>query len=392
MSSTSSDEADSCIEIDRIQAELAEKEKEALEVIKEDVCKWLSGIISELEDISPSTFMEGLDTGVALCKLVTLIQQSTTAALESGKKLNFTVPMAALSCSTKAERGSFVARDNTANFISWCRELGVEEAVIFESEGLVLHRDEKRVILCLLDVARYAERVGISPPELVKMEREIEQLELELEASKGERSPISWESEVEEKKQEIEASTTAENSLTPPPMVEIKDRESVSPTTSKQVSELTAEPSLDQEKEKSVTNVTRSTPVPEQKKLQNDAVKHLLSSRKVHHTPSRIPVPIGGNIRTHGKNVEAQNMQLATTRQLRKRRREEEQEPEEGEGNGRDTIHEAKKLKRSPVSTLAVSPVAGDSEELKNSPRDNPGADKVEAVEKKHESVDEKVI
>ena len=147
-------------DFDRIQAELAAKEKEALEVIKEDICKWLSKVVSELEDISPLTFMERLDTGVALCRLVTLIQQSTTAVLESGKKLNFTVPMDALSCSVKAEPGSFFARDNTANFISWCRELGVEEAVIFESEGLVLHKDEKRVILCLLDVARYAERVG----------------------------------------------------------------------------------------------------------------------------------------------------------------------------------------------------------------------------------------
>jgi hypothetical protein len=275
-------------------------------VIKEDICKWLSGLISELEDISPSTFMGRLDTGVALCKIVALIQQNVTVALESGKKLNITVPMASLSCSTKAERGSFFARDNTANFIGWCRELGVEEAVIFESEGLVLHRDEKRVILCLLDVARYAERVGISPPELVRMEREIEQLEASEGA--GEKIPVPWESEVEEKQQEKETSTSTESPLTPPPVVATQDKDSlISPTEAPQL--LTAEPSCSQEREESAKNNTRSTP--EQK---NDAVKYLAtsSSRKVHYTPSRIPVPIGGSIRTHRRNIEGQNVHLAT--------------------------------------------------------------------------------
>ena len=119
--------------VDQIHAELVVKEKEALEVIKGDICRWLATILEELKDISPSTFMEALDTGVALCKLVSLIQKSAAAAIDSEKKLNFTVPMVALSCSLKAETGSFFARDNTANFISWCRELGVDEAVVFES-------------------------------------------------------------------------------------------------------------------------------------------------------------------------------------------------------------------------------------------------------------------
>ena len=378
-------------EIDRIQTELAAKEKEALEVIKEDICKWLSGIISELEDISPSTFMRSLNTGVALCKIVTLIQQSATAALESGKKLNFTVPMAALSCSTKAERGSFFARDNAANFIGWCRELGMEEAVIFESEGLVLHKDEKRVILCLLDVARYAERVGISPPELVRMEREIEQMEAS-KGEQGERSPIPWESEEEEKQQEKETNSSTQNPLTPPPIVAVQDKDSLIPPTASEAQKLTAaEPSCNQQREEGVTTVTRATP--EQKKLPNDAVKHLKSSsyRKVHYTPSRIPVPIGGSIRTHHRNVaETRNVQLAA-RQLRKRQREEEQDPEEGEGSGDTTAQKVKKLKRSPLSTLATSPVAGGGVELKSSPWGKPGEEQVAADEKRHESVDEKV-
>ena len=112
-----SEEVDLESSIDLIHAEFLTKEKEALDVVKEDVCKWLSKVVPELRDISPATFMERLHTGVALCKLVDVIQNSAAAAMVSAKKLNFNLPMASLSYREEAEPGSFFARDNTANFI-----------------------------------------------------------------------------------------------------------------------------------------------------------------------------------------------------------------------------------------------------------------------------------
>ena len=166
-----------------VRAQLAAKEWEALEVIKGDLCEWLA-LILEL-DISPSTFLGVLETGVHLCRLASLVQQQARAAAADGGGNSWSarVPLEPLNCVAMGKAGSssnsFYARDNASNFISWCRGLGVQEAVVFESEGLVLHRDEKRVILCLLDVARFAERVGLPPPQLVRMEREIEALEEE---------------------------------------------------------------------------------------------------------------------------------------------------------------------------------------------------------------------
>ena len=359
--------------VDEIHAELVAKEKEALEVIKEDICKWLSKTVTGLESISPSSFLKDLETGVALCRLVDVIQERAAAAVETGRKLDFSVPMASLSCTAKAQPGSFFARDNTANFIKWCRELGVEEAVIFESEGLVLHKDEKRVILCLLDVARFAEKVGISPPELVRMEREIELLE----AGEEEGSPVEWEGSECEGEEEKEGEgerkdntvkVTASEAPLSPSIVQLEKvvEGEVTPVRSK---------ALASPKQSNFESVKSITP---ENKL-HERTKQLSSSTNVPYTLSRIPIPVGGSNRSHHSNVSLKNI-MTSTRKIRKRQRQEE---EEDERSG-----EAKKVKRSPPDTVS-SRLTEESHGIEVD-KGRPSYGK--AVEDKHhESVDEKV-
>ncbi|KAF4532456.1 hypothetical protein B566_EDAN003031, partial [Ephemera danica] len=71
--------------------------------------------------------------------------------------------------------GTFLARDNVSNFITWCRhDLGVLECLLFETDDLILRKNEKHVVLCLMEVARRGAKFGVPAPMLVQFEREID--------------------------------------------------------------------------------------------------------------------------------------------------------------------------------------------------------------------------
>ncbi len=70
--------------------------------------------------------------------------------------------------------GTFFARDNVHNFIAWCRKLGVYDCLLFETDDLVMRKNEKSVILCLLEVARRGAKYGMAAPLLVQFEKEID--------------------------------------------------------------------------------------------------------------------------------------------------------------------------------------------------------------------------
>lgn len=74
-----------------------------------------------------------------------------------------------------AKAGTFFARDNVSNFISWCRNsLGIIECLLFETDDLIMRKNERHVILCLLEVARQGAKFGMLAPMLVQMERQID--------------------------------------------------------------------------------------------------------------------------------------------------------------------------------------------------------------------------
>ncbi|XP_061865833.1 GAS2-like protein 1 [Colius striatus] len=151
--------------------------EEYLEAMKEDLAEWFNTLYDL--DIQVDTFLESLETGCHLCRHANNVNRAASdfQRRQPQAAARVAVPRADVTFQAKnVAPGSFVARDNVSNFIRWCRqELGIQDVLMFETNDLVLKKNEKNFVLCLLEVARRGSKFGMLAPMLIQMEEEIEE-------------------------------------------------------------------------------------------------------------------------------------------------------------------------------------------------------------------------
>ncbi|KAH9525723.1 hypothetical protein Btru_002199 [Bulinus truncatus] len=151
---------------------------EYLYAMKEDLADWFSCLYQTV--ITAENFMTMLETGVLLCKHANKMQEYGRERREKGETLEMrsyfirSIPEGNVPYKEGVKPETFQARDNVSNFIKWCRQMGIPEVLSFETDDLVLRKNEKNVILCLLEMARVGAKLGMLAPTLVQMEEEID--------------------------------------------------------------------------------------------------------------------------------------------------------------------------------------------------------------------------
>lgn len=147
--------------------------EEYLYAMKEDLAEWLNSLYDL--DINVDNFMDRLETGVILCKHANHVLHMARDWHKAGHNgVNMPIPDRDVVYRTGVMPGTFHARDNVSNFITWCRSLAIKDCLLFETEDLVMRKNERSFILCLLEVARRGAMFGMPAPLLVQMEQEID--------------------------------------------------------------------------------------------------------------------------------------------------------------------------------------------------------------------------
>ncbi|EDQ90370.1 uncharacterized protein MONBRDRAFT_32092 [Monosiga brevicollis MX1] len=141
-----------------------------LRAYRVDLALWLNSIFNT--QLTEANLLQELETGVLLCRLAMKLQAdsgSLTRGFASGHSRRVSNDPVKIRCNMSATSGSFFARDNVACFITWCQSIGVDDAVIFEPEDLVQHKNDKNVLYCLMEIARI--QTAVEPPTLIALER-----------------------------------------------------------------------------------------------------------------------------------------------------------------------------------------------------------------------------
>ncbi|OAF71345.1 hypothetical protein A3Q56_00898 [Intoshia linei] len=150
------------------------------EAMREDLSEWLN----ELHNVSihAISFFNNLEDGSLLCIHANLMTthiknwliQNESLVIGMLNKVDIKIPNSQITYRKNVQAKSFFARDNIAKFLNWCKNLGLPNSVMFETEDLVMRKNEHNVIVTLLELGRIGARYGMIAPKIIELEQEIE--------------------------------------------------------------------------------------------------------------------------------------------------------------------------------------------------------------------------
>lgn len=93
------------------------------------------------------------------CATTTVKSESNTNLEEEMKKIGLHL----LNVTSES-----TARKTNSELGAWSPQMDVEELQFCDSEGLVVSKNRRKVMLCYLDVAKFAEKMTFAPPKWIQ--------------------------------------------------------------------------------------------------------------------------------------------------------------------------------------------------------------------------------
>ena len=143
-----------------------------LKLYREDLAEWISAMLGVDPVIEPANLLTMLQDGTVVCRLAHEVHVGISEWKYNTAGGKPAAEIAPPKYKRKVRTESFQARDNVHQFLVWAKALGCP--CLFESEDLVLRKQELLVYYCLMDVARGGCNYLKVLPQLVTFEQEID--------------------------------------------------------------------------------------------------------------------------------------------------------------------------------------------------------------------------
>ena len=156
------EDSTSVLALERKSVQPYRDQDEYLAAMKEDLAEWLNTLYGH--NLTVDNFFDELETGTILCEHANNVQSFILERLkEHGRILKPRPghrpldldPEKQVAFRSNVKVGSFQCRDNLSNFIEWTHRLGLPDCLLFETEDLVARKNERSVVLCLLEVRTF---------------------------------------------------------------------------------------------------------------------------------------------------------------------------------------------------------------------------------------------